>query len=148
MRALADTLRIEVLRYCCPLSTYSIHCAFPADFVSPGFLLEQKTKTPLTKRIQGTDCTISELEARFPSSEKVASLIIAAVDKGDFIICKDSLAASLLFTNMIGPSPKRGWGIADSLLSLVIGWFVWPVLRRRWEGITREDGEELRRSRV
>ena len=109
---------------------------------------EQETKTPLTKRIQGTDQAIGELEKRFPSSEKVASLIIAAVDKGDFIICEDSLAASVLFTNMIGPSPKRGWGIADSLLSVAMGWFVRPILNSRWEKMTIEDGEEARRSRV
>jgi 3-dehydrosphinganine reductase len=139
---------MEVLRYCCPEATYSIHCAFPADFVSPGFRQEQETKTLLTKRIQGTNKTIAELEAQFPSSEKVASLIIAAVDRGDFIICEDSLAASLLFTNMIGSSPKRGWGIADSLLSPVMGWFAWPFLRWKWEAMTIEDGKEFRKSRV
>ena len=148
VRALADTLRIEVLRYCSSKSTYSIHCAFPADFFSPGFKLEQETKTPLTKRIQGTNLAAAELETKFPSSEKVAALIIAAVDKGDFIICEDSLAASVLFTSMIGLSPKRGWGIVDSLLSVVMGWLVMPFLRRKWEAMTREDGEEIQRSRV
>ncbi|XDG09181.1 hypothetical protein ABKA04_008796 [Annulohypoxylon sp. FPYF3050] len=145
VRALADTLRMEVLRYNCPASTYTIHCAFPADFVSPGFVLEQKTKTPLTKRIQGLDRPFEELEARFPSSEKVASLIIAAVDRGDFIICEDSFAASALFTNMTGPSPKRGLGIVDSIMGLLVGWVVWPVLRRRWESMCRQDGEESRK---
>lgn len=137
---------MEVSRYNCPNSTYSIHCAFPADFVSPGFMLEQNTKTPLTKRMQGVDKSISELQVKFPSSEKVGSQIIAAVDKGEFIICEDSLVASLLFTSMIGPSPKRGWGIVDGLLSPVMGWFVWPILRWKWEAMTRQDGEEMRRS--
>lgn len=145
VRALADTLRMEVLRYNCPASTYTIHCAFPADFVSPGFVLEQKTKTPLTKRIQGLDRPFEELEVRFPSSEKVASLIIAAVDKGEFIICEDSFAASALFTNMTGPSPKRGLGIVDSIMGLLVGWVVWPVLRKRWESMCRQDGEEFRK---
>lgn len=142
---MADTLRMEVLRYNCPASTYTIHCSFPADFVSPGFALEQKTKTPLTKRIQGLDCPFEELVKRFPSSEKVASLTIAAVNRGDFIICEDSFSASALFTNMNGPSPKRGLGIVDSLLGLLMGWVVWPVLRRRWEGMCRQDGEEARK---
>ncbi|KAI1460399.1 putative short chain dehydrogenase/ reductase [Annulohypoxylon moriforme] len=145
VRALADTLRMEVLRYNCPASTYTIHCAFPADFLSPGFVLEQKTKTPLTKRIQGLNRPFEELENRFPSSEEVASLIIAAVDKGDFIICEDSFAASALFTNMTGPSPKRGLGIVDSVLGLLVGWVVWPILRRRWEAMCRQDGEEARK---
>ncbi|KAI1209351.1 putative short chain dehydrogenase/ reductase [Annulohypoxylon truncatum] len=145
VRALADTLRMEVLRYNCPASTYTIHCAFPADFVSPGFVLEQKTKTPLTKRIQGLDRPFEELETRFPSSEKVATLIIAAVERGEFIICEDSFAASALFTNMTGPSPKRGLGIVDSIMGLLVGWVVWPVLRRRWESMCRQDGEESRK---
>ncbi|KAI0889324.1 putative short chain dehydrogenase/ reductase [Annulohypoxylon maeteangense] len=145
VRALADTLRMEVLRYNCPASTYTIHIAFPADFVSPGFVLEQKTKTPLTKRIQGLDRPFEELEGRFPSSEKVASLVIAAVDRGDFIICEDSFSASALFTNMTGPSPKRGLGIVDSILGLLVGWVVWPVLRRRWEAMCTEDGENSRK---
>ncbi|KAI1099371.1 putative short chain dehydrogenase/ reductase [Jackrogersella minutella] len=145
VRALADTLRMEVLRYNCPASTYTIHCAFPADFVSPGFVLEQKTKTPLTKRIQGVNLPFEELKAKFPSSEKVASLTIAAVERGDFIICEGSFSASALFTNMMGPSPKRGLGIVDSILGLLMGWVVWPVLRRRWEGMCKQDGEESRK---
>ncbi|RHZ55809.1 uncharacterized protein CDV56_104290 [Aspergillus thermomutatus] len=141
VRALADTLRFEVLRHNSSKTTYTIHIAFPADFISPGFVLEQDTKPDLTKRIQGTNvATFAELEEKFPSSEKVARGIIARVDKGDFIICEDSLAASLLFTNMVGLSPKRGLGIVDSLLSVVMGWFVVPVLRRRWERMCREDG--------
>ncbi|KAI1379650.1 putative short chain dehydrogenase/ reductase [Hypoxylon crocopeplum] len=145
VRALADTLRMEVLRYNCLASTYTIHCAFPADFVSPGFVLEQQTKTPLTKRIQGLNRPFEELQAQFPSSEKVASLIIAAVGRGDFIICEDSFAASALFTNMTGPSPKRGLGIVDSLMGLLVGWVVWPVLRRRWEAMCIQDAEEFRK---
>lgn len=66
VRALADSLRMELMRYSSPSCTYSIHCAFPADFVSPGFYLEQNTKTPLTKRIQGTNQTLAELEALLP----------------------------------------------------------------------------------
>lgn len=147
VRALADTLRMEVLRYNCPSSRYSIHCAFPADFVSPGFVLEQNTKTPLTKRIQGVDKPLSELQAKFPPAEKVAAQIVTAVEKGDFIICEDSFAASLLFTGMTGPSPKRGWGIVDGLLAPLVGWVVWPVLRWKWEAMTRQDGEEMRRLR-
>lgn len=138
---------MEVLRYTCPTSTYTIHCAFPADFVSPGFVLEQETKTQLTKRMQGlaTKSSISELESRFPSSETIASLTIAAVDKGDFMICPGSMASSMLFTNMVGPSPKRGLGIVDSLSGIIVGWFIWPVLRRKWEAMCRKDGEDSRR---
>ncbi|KAJ9252223.1 hypothetical protein DTO207G8_4838 [Paecilomyces variotii] len=144
VRALADTLRFEVLRHNSATTTYTIHIAFPADFVSPGFRLEQNTKPDLTKRIQGTNlASLAELEKKFPSSEKVALGVIARVDKGDFIICEDSLAASCLFTNMIGLSPKRGLGIVDSLMGVVVGWLVMPLLRRKWERMCREDGERM-----
>ncbi|KAI0190588.1 putative short chain dehydrogenase/ reductase [Astrocystis sublimbata] len=144
VRALADSLRMELLRYSSSSCTYSIHCAFPGDFKSPGFYLEQDTKTPLTKRIQGTNHTLAVLEARCPSSDQVASQIIEAAESGEFIICRDSTAASLLFTAMTGPSPKRGWGIFDSFVSLFVGWFVWPYLRRQWETEVRKDGETAR----
>lgn len=144
VRALADTLRLEMLRYSSPASTYSVHIAFPGDFVSPGFYQEQLTKTPLTKRMQGLEGSLDDLVARYPSSEKVASLIVKSVDRGDFIICQDSLSASMLFTNMVGPSPKRGLGFVDSLLGVVVGWFVWPILRLRWERMCIKDGEEWR----
>ncbi|PNY26683.1 NAD(P)-binding domain protein [Tolypocladium capitatum] len=129
------------------VSSAAAFLGLPGSIAYTRFYLEQDTKTPLTKRMQGTDCSIAELESRYPTSAKVASQIIAAVGNGEFIICKDSMAASLLFTNMIGPSPKRGLGIADSLLGWLVGWFVWPVLRRRWEAMCREDGEELGRVR-
>ncbi|EAS30222.3 oxidoreductase [Coccidioides immitis RS] len=147
VRALADTLRIELLRNDCAASTYSIHIAFPGDFVSPGFMKEQQTKVALNKTIQGLNHPIEQLKAKFPSSDKVASLIIHAVDRGDFIICEDSMAASVLFANMQGPSPKRGWGVFDALLSPVMNLFVMPYLRWKWEGLTRKDGEKLQRSR-
>ncbi|KAJ5718048.1 short chain dehydrogenase/ reductase [Penicillium malachiteum] len=142
VRALADTLRFEFLRHNSATTTYTIHIAFPADFVSPGFRLEQDTKPYLTKRIQGTDlASFAELEAKFPTAEKVALGVIANVDLGNFIICEDSMAASCLFTNMTGLSPKRGLGIVDSVMGIVVGWLVMPVLRRKWERMCREDGE-------
>jgi 3-dehydrosphinganine reductase len=140
VRGLADTLRLEVLRHNCPLSTYTIHSAYPADFVSPGFVLEQNTKTPLTKRIQGlSGQTLDELKAKYPSSEKVAGLVIAAVDRGDFVICDGFPISSLLFTNMVGLTPKRGWGILDSMLGVLTGWFIIPYFRRKWEAETKRD---------
>ncbi|KAI0468003.1 putative short chain dehydrogenase/ reductase [Xylaria cf. heliscus] len=144
VRALADTLRMEFLRHSSATSAYTAHCAFPGDFVSPGFYLEQNTKTNLTKRMQGTDKPLQTLEANCPSSDKVASSIVAAVDRGEFIICDGSWAISLLFTNMIGPSVKRGFGVLDSLLSILAGWLLYPILRRQWDAMTKEDGRVWR----
>jgi 3-dehydrosphinganine reductase len=148
VRALADTLRLEMVRYSCAASTYSVHIAFPGDFVSPGFYQEQQTKTALTKRMQGLEGTLDELVARYPSSEQVALGIMDAVNKGEFIICKDSTSASLLFTGMQGPSPKRGFGVFDSVMGVIVGWFVWPLLRRRWDHMCREDGRVERENLI
>ena len=140
VRGLADTLRMEALRLSGPASTYTIHCAFPSNFISPAFLEEQKSKPELTKRIEGTTGSTAELERRFPSAEKVAKGIIAGVARGDFALCDDSVESSLLFANMIGPSPKRRLGVRDSLLATVVGLLVWPVLRRRWDKMCKDDG--------
>ncbi|KAI1087108.1 hypothetical protein F5B19DRAFT_476765 [Rostrohypoxylon terebratum] len=46
---------------------------------------------------------------------------------------------------MTGPSPKRGLGIVDSIMGLLVGWIVWPVLGRRGESMCRQDGKESRK---
>ena len=131
---------MEALRFSGPASTYTIHCAFPSNFISPAFLEEQKSKPELTKRMEGTTGSMTELEQRFPSAEKIARGIIAGGERGDFAICDDSMESGVLFANMIGPSPKRGLGLIDSLLATVVGLFVWPVLRRRWDSMCKQDG--------
>ncbi|EQL01607.1 hypothetical protein G6O67_006624 [Ophiocordyceps sinensis] len=146
VRALADTLRLEVLRHDCAESHYSIHVAFPGDFVSPGFVKEQRTKVHLNKTIQGLHHPMEKLMVKLPSSEEVAGMIIKAVDRGDFIVTY-SLEQRALFANMMGMSPKRGWGVLDTLLAPLMSLIVMPYLRWRWQGLTSKDGEELRKSR-
>ena len=140
VRGLADTLRMEALRLSGPATKYTVHCAFPSNFISPAFAEEQESKPGLTKRMEGTTGSMAELERRFPSAEKVARGIIDGVARGDFALCDDSTESGMLFANMIGPSPKRGLGVQDSFLAVVIGLFVWPVLRRRWDKMCKEDG--------
>lgn len=141
VRALADTLRMEVLRYSNSAVTYKIHCAFPSNFISESFIEEQERKPALTKRIEGTTGAISELEKKFPSAEKMAGKILAGVQSGDFAVCDDSVESGLFWANMVGTSPKRGWGVVDSLYAFVVGLFVWPVLRRYFDSLCRADGE-------
>ena len=138
---------MEALRLSGPASKYTIHCAFPSNFVTPAFLEEQKLKPELTKRMEDTTGSMAELEQRFPSSKAVAQKIINGVERGDFALCDDSMESSLLFANMIGPSPKRGLGVLDSLLAVVVGLFVWPFLRRRWDRMCKEDGIHNRKLR-
>lgn len=135
---------MEALRLSNPKSTYTIHCAFPSNFISPAFLKEQKSKPRLTKVIEGTTGSIEELKQKLPSADKVSQVIISGVERGDFAICEDSVESGLLFTNMIGPSPKRGLGVLDSLSSVLVSLIVWPVFRRRWDGMCKKNGKQLR----
>jgi len=96
-------------------------------------------KPQLTKEIEGTTAPIEELKKRFPSAETVAKQIIVQVGKGEFAIAEDSYESSLLFANMVGPSPKRGWGIFDSFFAVILGLFVWPILRRRFDAMASRD---------
>ena len=127
--------------YSCPQSKYTVHCAFPATFFTEAFVQEQESKPELTKRMEGTTGSMEELQKRFPSAETVAYQIIAAVEKGDFAICEDCIESALLFSNMIGPSPKRGFGVVDSVLSVLMSVMVWPILRRRYDGMCKEEGK-------
>jgi 3-dehydrosphinganine reductase len=138
VRSLADTLRMEALRLSNPASTYTIHCAFPSNFISPAFLQEQTRKPELTKQLEGTAAPISELEKKLPTSDKMARTIMAGVEKGEFAICDDSLESGLLWANMVGTSPKRGLGIWDTILAIVVGLFVWPVIRRQFDNQCRK----------
>ncbi|KAL1606526.1 hypothetical protein SLS60_003931 [Paraconiothyrium brasiliense] len=142
LRALADTLRMEIMRYSSTTSTYAVHCAFHSNFMSPQFLAEQSLKPALTKQIEGTTAPIDELASKVPTARKVAERIIQGTERGDFALCSDSLDASLLFANMIGPSPKRGFGLVDSALATVMGLFVWPIVRRRWETLCRRSRDQ------
>jgi 3-dehydrosphinganine reductase len=91
--------------------------------------------------MQGVKGSIEDLEKRYPSPEKVVSLVLEAVKNEEYIICRDSLAASLFFTNMVEASPKRDLEIMDSVVCIVVNWFIWLVLRRQWEGMCKKDGE-------
>lgn len=140
-RALADTLRQEAAIYTNLVSKYSIHCAFPATIVTETFFKEQLNKPELTKAIESTCGTAEELRAKHPSAEVVAERIIAGVNCGDFAICTD-FETAVLWSSMMGPSPKRGWGFVDSTLAVVSGLFVWPFLRQSWNALchqTRND---------
>lgn len=124
-------------------SRYSVHCAFPGSFLSDSFIAEQQAKPELTKHIEKTAWALEEVERRIPSADTIAERIIAGVAKGDFAICSD-FETEVLWSNMIGPSPKRGWGVVDSLLGLLSGFVIWPVLRRNWDAMSARYGSRVR----
>ncbi|KAF4419098.1 3-ketodihydrosphingosine reductase tsc10 [Colletotrichum fructicola] len=130
-RALADTLRQEAAIYSTATCQYKVHCAFPNTFMTDAFLDEQKTKPDLTKRIESSDGPIEKLKTKMLSAEYVAEYIVKGVAKGDFALVSD-FDTEVLWSNMVGSSPKRGFGFVDSILGLLSGFLVWPILRYIW----------------
>ncbi|KAF4906484.1 3-ketodihydrosphingosine reductase tsc10 [Colletotrichum viniferum] len=130
-RALADTLRQEAAIYSTATCQYKVHCAFPNTFMTDAFLDEQKTKPDLTKRIESSDGPIEKLKTKMLSAEYVAEYIVRGVAKGDFALVSD-FDTEVLWSNMVGSSPKRGFGLVDSILGLLSGFLVWPILRYIW----------------
>ncbi|KAG9235261.1 short chain dehydrogenase/ reductase [Amylocarpus encephaloides] len=112
VRALADVLRMECLRYSGLSSTYTIHIAFPSNFLTFAFFQEQEKKPQLTKQIEGTEGSISDHKKKYPTAEKVATQIVAGVKKGDFAICENSLEAALLWgRTWLGHRRREGGGL-------------------------------------
>ncbi|KAK4118950.1 short chain dehydrogenase [Parathielavia appendiculata] len=130
VRAIADTLRLEALLLSNPASTYKIHCAFPGTFISPALIAEQASKPRLTKQMEGTDMEIEALTKCFPSSDEMAQRILAGVERGSFAVCPD-FQSGLLRSGILGPSARRGPGIVDTLLGLLLV-LLWPLVNRFW----------------
>jgi len=70
VRQLADSLREE-----CILYDIDVHCAFPANILTPGFEEEEKTKPDLTRKMEGP--------AGGETPEVVAARIIKKLEGGD-----------------------------------------------------------------
>jgi len=70
VRQLADSLREE-----CILYDIDVHCAFPANIMTPGFEVEEQTKPDLTRKMEGP--------AGGETPEVVASRIISKLEQGD-----------------------------------------------------------------
>ena len=131
IRALADTLRQEVLLYDKKQKIH-IHCTFPGTIYTDEFFEEQKRKPDLTKALERTD-----REGTGMSAEQVASQTIRGLQRGHFFITTDS-ATRMLLNNMRGPSP-RDTLVLDRIFGL-LGSCVWPGLQRLWDRKTREYG--------
>ncbi|KAK1977031.1 hypothetical protein LZ30DRAFT_763341 [Colletotrichum cereale] len=136
--AYADTLREEDAIYSTPTCQYKVHCAFPKTFMTDAFIDEQETKPELTKRIESSDGPLEKLKTRIPSAEYIAEYIVARVVKGDFAVVSD-FYTEVLWSNMLGSSPKRGLGFVDSVLGLLSGFLVWTVLSISWDSLRQSS---------
>jgi 3-dehydrosphinganine reductase len=136
-------MRLEIIRYNNPKTTYAVQCVFAHNFITPTFIEEQKRKPALTKRIEGTTGDIAALEktGNFPRAAKIAPEIVAAIDKGDFAVMDGRFESQLCWGVSISSSPKRGWGIWDTLLAL-LACIIWPIVRRTH--VADADGEAYR----
>lgn len=131
-RALSETLRMEAMRYSGPKSTYKVQCVFAHNFITPTFIEENKNKPALTKRMEGTSGELADLEKQFPYAAKIAPEIVANVASGDYAVCDNRADPQLLWAMSRGSSPKRGWGIVDTLMAVLM-YFVWPFVTRDWD---------------
>jgi 3-dehydrosphinganine reductase len=138
-RALADTLRHEVLLYASQVEI-SIHCSFPGNFYTDAFYAEQARKPALLKEIEGGEDGGSGAK----STGRVAEMILEGLRKGKYFITMDTETA-LLLNNMRGPSPRDA-PLRDWVLG-VVGSLVWPVFRVRFDRATLRFGERMLKER-
>ena len=131
-------MRLEATRYSGPVSTYAVQCVFAHNYITPTFLQEQKCKPELTKRLEGTTGELCDLEKHLPCAEDIAPKIVAGVATGDFAVLDNRIEAQLLWANMMGTSPRRGLGIVDSLLAILMS-LVTPFIRRGIEKVCQGD---------
>lgn len=132
IRALADTLRQEVLMYR-SICSIKVHCSFPGTIYTESFFQEQKLKPQLCKQIEGTVDNQGGMLAA-----KVACLTLQGLDKGQFFITPD-FQTRVLLNSMRGPSPRE-YSIIDWIIGF-IGSLVWPFLRLYFDQMARNAGE-------
>ncbi|ODV60464.1 3-dehydrosphinganine reductase [Ascoidea rubescens DSM 1968] len=116
IRNLADLLGQESIPYNVKISTI-----FPGNFISEGFLEEQKTKPEITSIIEGPSNPISV--------SKCCEIILNQLDKGQSIVTTDSITY-VLHCLMLGSSPRSHYllqslvGIVLIFLAPLLSWFM------------------------
>ncbi|PVH90412.1 hypothetical protein DM02DRAFT_678626 [Periconia macrospinosa] len=120
-RSLADLLRLEAMRYSGPISEYKVRIFFTHILMINDALQMQTIKPELTKKFGSSLGTPAELAKRCPSAERIAIEIVEAAEKGDFAVMDSGPNVQLIWANMMGTSPSRGWGFVDSVLASLMG---------------------------
>ncbi|KAF5967707.1 NAD(P)-binding protein [Fusarium bulbicola] len=139
LRALADTLRQELLLYG-DESMYRVHIAFPGAFTTDSFIQEQATKPELLKNMEGSNYSdMEKLLKNVQSAEEIAARIFRAIRKGQYMITTDR-TTDLTLNNMRGPSPRDN-PVYDVFMSFV-GSLAFPFVRRRFDRMTVQYGLE------
>lgn len=133
LRALADTLRQEVLMYESQ-TPIKVHCSFPGTIFTETFEKEQQNKPELCKQLEGSDDKKNGMTA-----EAVARGILDGLKKDHYLITLD-VQTRLLLNNMRGPSPANTY-VWDWILGFVCS-LVWPILRVFFDKKTRAYGQK------
>lgn len=133
LRALADTLRQEVLMYE-SRACIKVHCSFPGTIFTDSFEKEQQNKPELCKQLEGSDDKKNGMTA-----EAVARGILEGVKKNEYLITLD-MQTRLLLNNMRGPSPAETY-LWDWVLGFVCS-LVWPIFRGFFDRKTRVYGRK------
>ncbi|KAJ8088177.1 3-dehydrosphinganine reductase [Marasmius tenuissimus] len=126
LRGLAETLRSELLLYDC-----SVHICFPATIYSPGYIEENKTKPPITLKIEETD------EGQTP--EQVAMGLFKGVQRGYFHITTE-LLGDIFRSSTRGATPRNN-PVLDVVYGLM-GSIALPIWRNSVDRTIKGHREE------
>ncbi|ORY07685.1 hypothetical protein BCR34DRAFT_435941, partial [Clohesyomyces aquaticus] len=100
-------------------------------FITLTFIEKQKHKLLLTKKIEGTKGDLATLKktGKFPYAENIAPEIVANIEKGEFAVIDSRFEIQFCWGIGLASSPKRGWGIWDTILAM-LACLIWPIVRR------------------
>lgn len=126
LRGLAETLRSELLLY-----NSTVHICFPATIYSPGYIEENKTKPPITLKIEESDGG--------QTPEQVANGLFKGIQNGDFHITTEFLG-NIFRSSTRGVTPRNNL-ILDAVYGL-IGSVGLPIWRMSIDGTVKAHRED------
>jgi 3-dehydrosphinganine reductase len=120
LRSLSDTLSQEVLLY---TRDIKLHTIFPGSIRTAGFAMEEQTKPEITKILEKDDL--------IQSPEKVARKSVHGLEKGEYLVVVNFLAAAMRGCAW-GGSPRNNW-LVDTLMTWVTS-LAWIFIQRDLDG--------------
>ncbi|KAL8807055.1 MAG: hypothetical protein Q9200_004814 [Gallowayella weberi] len=128
LRMLTDTLSQELLLYPPTSSRPAVipHCIFPATILTQGYIEENKSKHPVTLKLEEDD--------KGQSPEEVAEASVRGLERGQEMVTTEFLGG-LMWRSIIGFSRK---GVLDTVMAAVmiwvVGWIRWDMDRtvKKW----------------
>ncbi|KAF9259167.1 oxidoreductase [Marasmius fiardii PR-910] len=134
LRGLAETLRSELILY-----NSTVHICFPATIFTSGYIEENKTKPPITLKIEETDGG--------QTPEQVADALFRGVQNGDFHIATE-LLGNIFRSSTQGVTPRNNpimdvvYGMMGSIGLPIWRWSVDSTVKNH-----REDHQKYLKER-